>query len=191
MTYEIIQPPFTLKFHEMSKPELDEYFRWFLDVLSHRVSELAGLVIQSPRFDKWQPDQSAVSLDELGDWLAGQVKTRLRTHEELQMIGKHSAYLMDIPNDELTNRSFSLSMDVGMYLSQVLMKNHPSLYWSQPMKSKKFIDYGQPVLSGFGDLVLNPVRIVVTMSYGLVNKKQTGKRLRELYEYWSKHVESI
>src|SRR5258707_224803 len=48
------------------------------------------------------------------------------------------------PRWELTPRTFSLSADVGMYLCQVFVHNHPSLTWAQPMGSKRFIDYGHP-----------------------------------------------
>src|SRR6266536_3870626 len=186
MPYATIQPPFTLKFREMSKQELKDYFRWFFEVLPERNGVLAEAVQRTPGFESWQPDQTPSSLDKLGEWFATQVEARKRTQEERQEITSHSAYPIEIPEDELTNRTFSLAMDVGMYLSQVLQKSHPSLRWKQTLNDKKFADYGQPVLMGFGPAPLNPVRIAVTLAYGLISKKQSGKRLRELYDYWSK-----
>jgi hypothetical protein len=88
--------------------------------------------------------------------------------------------------EELTNRTYSLAMDVGMYFSQVLIKNHPSLRWELPTHNKKFADYGQPVLVGFGRVPLNPIRIAVVLAHGIAAKKQ--ERLRELYDYWSRLV---
>jgi hypothetical protein len=188
MAYTTIQPPFTLKFGEMSKHELKDYFRWFFDVLPQRTGELAEAMRQSPGFETWQPDQTPASLDALGEWFAVQAETRQRTPDERQEITSRSSYPIEVPNEELTNRTFSLAMDIGMYLAQVLLKNFPSLRWEQPLGDKKFADYGQPVLVGFGPVPLNPVRIAVTLAYGLVSKKQSGKRLREVYDYWSKRV---
>ncbi len=188
MPYATIQPPFTLKFREMSKQELKDYFRWFFDVLPERTRELAEAVRQTPGFETWQPDLTPASLDTLGNWFATQAETRQRTQEERQEIASRSAYPIEIPNEELANRTFSLAMDVGMYLSQVLVKEYRSLRWEQPLNDKIFADYGQPVLVGFGSVPLNPVRIVTTLAYGLVSKKQSGKRLRELHDYWSKQV---
>ena len=37
MKYQIIQPPFTLKFREMSKEELKEYYKWFMAVMPNRI----------------------------------------------------------------------------------------------------------------------------------------------------------
>lgn len=188
MPYTTIQPPFTLKFREMPKKELERYFQWFMEVTPQRVNELAEVVSQTPGFEVWQPDHSPASLDKLGDWFAGQVETRSRTKEEVQAIEIRLVFPMEIPGEELTNRTFSLAMDIGMYLSQVLLKKYPSLKWEQPFGNKKFADYGQPLLTGFGPVSLNPVRIAVTLAYGLASKNKSGKRLRELYDYWSKQV---
>ena len=190
MPYTIIQPPFTLKLREMPKKELHRYYEWFMDVLPQRVNELANAVKQTPGFETWEPDCTPTSLDRLGDWFAGQVETRSRTQEELQEIKDRLVFPMDIPSDELTNRTFSLAMDVGMYFSQVLMKNYPSLKWEQPLDNKKFADYGQPSLSGFGPVSLNPVRNGGhVFAHGLASKTYTGKRLREVYDYWAQRVQ--
>ena len=188
MPYDTVQPRFTLRFREMSKQELRDYFRWFFDVLPTRIRELADAVRETTGFETWQPDETPASLDALGNWFASQAQTRQRTQQERQAIASRSTYPIEIPNEELTNRTFSLAMDIGMYLSQVLLKNHPSLQWEQPLGNKKFIDYGQPVLVGFGAVPFNPVRMLVTLAYGLVIKKETEKGLRELYDIWSKMV---
>ncbi len=81
-------------------------------------------------------------------------------------------------------------MDIGMYFSQVLMKNYPSLKWEQPLGNKKFADYGQPCLAGFGPVSLNPVRNGGhVFAHGLASKNKTGKRLREVYDYWAQRVQ--
>jgi hypothetical protein len=41
---------------------------------------------------------------------------------ELQAIKDRLVFPMDIPAEELTNRTFSLAMDIGMYFSQVYEK---------------------------------------------------------------------
>lgn len=188
MTYTIIQPPFTLKFREMSKKELTHYFEWFQDILPQRLEELTKAVKQTPGFDSWQPDFTPTSLDMLGDWFVTQVETRLRTQGELHEIESRSTYPIEIPGEELTNRTFSLAMDIGMYLSQVFLKNYPKLQWDQQFGNKKYIDYGQPVLVEFGASPFNPVYMLVTLAYGVVSKKKTGKSLHELYDIWSKLI---
>jgi hypothetical protein len=188
MPYATIQPPFTLKLREMPKKELHRYCHWFMDVLPQRIGELAAAVRETPGFESWQPDCTPASLDALGQWFAEQVETRSRTQGERQAINDRLVFQMDIPAEELTNRTFSLAMDIGMYFSQVLMKNYPSLKWEQPLGNKRFADYGQPCLVGFGPVSPNPVRIGHVFAHGLADKTYTGKRLREVYDYWAKLV---
>lgn len=174
----------------MSKKELVDYFSWFMGIIPERLSELASAVRQTPGFEAWQPDKSPASLEALGVWLASQVETRPRTDEELQDIKSRSLYPIDVSDKELTDKTFSLAVDTGMYLSQVFLQNHPSLRWNQEFGNKKFIDYGQPVLVEFGFGPLNPVQIMVTLAYGLAKRTRTGRRLGEVYDVWAKQASS-
>src|SRR5215469_2088930 len=130
--YITIQPPFTLKFSEMSKKELRAYFKWFQDVTPERIAQLASVVRSSPAFENWQPDFSPDSLNDLGEWFAGQIETRPRTKEEIDAFNEQAPFPIEISDSELTNRTFSLAVDIGMYLNQVFLKNHPLLRWEQP-----------------------------------------------------------
>ncbi len=44
MKYQIIQPPFTLKFREMGKEELKEYYKWFMAVMPNRIAQLEKII---------------------------------------------------------------------------------------------------------------------------------------------------
>lgn len=70
-----------------------------------------------------------------------------------------------------------------MYLSETLRKHHSHLEWDQPLKDKKFADFGQMILLGFGRPTLNPVRIAVTFCYGIVSGRRGAKRFDEVYGY--------
>jgi hypothetical protein len=194
MTYKVIQPPFTLKFRQMSKKELTDYFQWFLGIMPDRINELSRAVRLTPGFEAWRPDKTPASLDALGHWLADHVETRQRTEEELRELNEKinggSPYPIDISGKELTNKTFSLAMDTGMYLSQVFLQNHPLLRWTQEFGNKQYVDYGQPVLVEFNCGPLNPVWIMVTLASGLADKTRDGRRLRELYDYWENQIHS-
>ena len=185
MSYPTIQPPFTLKFREMPKKELKEYNDWFHKIMPERIQMLIAAVRSTLGYEKWEPDYSPQSLGTLGEWFLKQVETRPRTQEEIEKIQGKSEFPINISGEELTNKTFSLAMDIGMYVSQVFMNNHPSLQWFQPFGNKKFVDYGQPVLISFGAAPFNPVRMMVTLAYGLVSTSKNGKSLRELYGIWS------
>jgi len=188
MTYAIIQPPFTLNFREMSKKELKDYFAWFQDVLPQRLDELSRAVQKTPGFETWQADFTPASLELLGRWFATQVETRPRTQDEIQEIESRLLFPIEVSGEDLTNRTFSFAVDTGMYLSQVFLKNHASLRWDQPFGNKKFVDYGQPVLEGFGAAPFNPARMLVTLAYGIFGKRKDGSSLRNLYDIWAKMI---
>ena len=171
MSYRVVQPPFTLRFREMPKKELKAYFVWFLKQIPDRVEELEREVKTDSGFANWRADDSPDSLLLLGQWFAGHVETRRRTTEETAEINAASPYAIPIPNQELTNRAFSLAMDMGMYFGTTLRAQHPKLEWQQRLGSTRFVDYGQPVLAGFGALTLNPVRVAIAMAYQPVVKE--------------------
>jgi len=186
-TYNLIRPPFrTLKFAEMKKKELREYDRWFHDVLPQRIGELTRAVNSSAGFEGWKPSYTPESLNSLGKWFASQVETRPHTRDEFKRIPPH---IRDwTSGGELSDRTISLAMDVGMYLSQVFLFNSSSLKWDQIFGSKKDVDYGQPLLVGFGKGRFNPVQMMLTLSYGLASKTKDGQRLRGIYDIWSKMI---
>lgn len=186
MTYAIIQPPFELKFREMSRSDLLAYQNWFHSVMSARTLELTMAVKATPGFESWVPDFLPDSLSLLSKWFHCEVKTRSRTAAETTEIESRLTFPIDVPYDELTNRTFSLAFDIGMYFGQVVVRTLPGTRWDQPMKNRKFADYGQPVIIGLGTTPLNPVRIAVTLAYAFAANEQPEDRLRVLFDIWSK-----
>lgn len=188
MSYKIIQPPFTLQFREMSKDELRQYFAWFLEVMPVRLNALREAVSATQGFEELVLDGSTQSLKGLGDWFVAAVEVRGRTADEINEIQSRSKHTITVPDTELSNRTFSIAMDIGMYFARVMLLTHPHLNWEQPLKDKKFVDYGQPILIGAGRVPLNPVRLMVILAYGFVSKAQKGSRLAEIFEYWSRQA---
>jgi hypothetical protein len=180
MSYHVIQPPFTLKFREMSKKDLANYYKWYLEALPKRIDELSKAVKRSAGFENWNGNYTPISLDQLGDWFSNQVEARQRTQEEVKEIASRLTFPMQVPGEELTDQTFSLAFDVGAYFSQMLLSNHPSLRWIQQFGPKSHVDYGQPVLVGFNGMAFNPTHTMVTLAYGIASKTKTGKRLHEL-----------
>lgn len=185
-TYLIIQPPFSLQFRDMHKTELKAYFDWFLSQVPVRINILESFVKQTHGYEGWSADYSVDSLKMLGVWFANQVEMRPRSDDELAEI--RGAGMQSTHNRELTNKTFSLAIDIAMYFSEILKRDFPGLRWDLILKSKKFVDYGQPVLVGFGNVPLNPVSLMVVFAYGLAKKTKSGERLLETYNYWASTV---
>ncbi|MFB0537485.1 MAG: hypothetical protein ACETWR_21170 [Anaerolineae bacterium] len=189
MRYEIIQPPFTLDFRTMSRQEAIDYFNWFMEQIPVRIKVLEQAVQSTPGYKDWKADYTPESLERLGRWFYEHVETRKRTKEEREEIYSQApAWFrsVEIQDWNLTDRTFSLAMDIGMYLSRVFEKNVPELKWEMVKKPKNDADFQQPVLFGSGKLAFNPVWIVVTYAYSLADNTHGPGRLRELYDIWAK-----
>jgi hypothetical protein len=149
-----------------------------------RIAELAQAVTSNRRFEKWQPTATPESLEDLGRWFETQVETRTKAAEEIAGTRAKLRFPIDVPGEDLTDRTFSVAMDIGIYFAQVVLKNMPGVRWDQPLGNKKFADYGQPVLMGFGTIPLNPIRVIVTTAYAIARKKPA--KLRDLFDTWSR-----
>jgi hypothetical protein len=188
MNYEIIRPPFTLEYQTMSKKELATYMKWFFDVLDSRIVILQEAVRSTPGFSDWVADRTVNSLNDLGRWLVKTLSTRPRTAREMEAAQSGGPHETAIQDYELTNQTFSLAFDVGMYFSQVLLANNPTLRWEQGKGSRRFVDFGQPVLVEFTSAPFNPVRMMVTFAYAAVSGERNDESLRALYEIWTKLI---
>jgi len=172
----------------MSKKEFVAYREWFHAVMPERTAELTNEVKSTAGFENWEANFTIDSLGPLGEWFRLGVETRKRTDAEMSEIKSRLTFPIDIPAEELTDRTFSLAMDIGMYFGQVIIKNLPGTRWDQPLKSPRLADYGHPVIMGFGKMILNPIRIAVTLAYAFAYKERSGARLRELFDIWSKKL---
>jgi hypothetical protein len=186
MPYETIRPPFTLDFFAMSREELKGYREWFFSVMPARTAMLESAVRES--VSSWKADHSPDSMLALGEWFETQVETRPRTAQEREQILADSPYPIPVSGEELTLRSFSLAMDIGMYWGQTTVLSVPETHWDQKLKNKRDADYGQPVVVGMGKVAMNPVALCVTLAYGIAAKVKRGSRLRELYDLWVKNL---
>lgn len=188
MNYRNIKPPFTLKFNEMSKVELKQYNEWFHSVKAERVSHLVSTVKATAGYENWVANYLPDSLNTLGNWFSLNAEKRKRTEEELNAIENRLTFSIDIPEDELTNKTFSLAFDIAFYFSELFLTQHPTLYWEQVTGNKRDNNFGQPVLAGFKGSPLNPVWIMFVLAYGLVDNSRDGSSLGKIYDVWESKI---
>jgi hypothetical protein len=181
--YPPVQFPFDNSLTEMSKRELRKYFEWFTRVIPERIGVLSRSVRSTPGFESWQEDYTADSLNALGSWFAAHIEVRPRTQEEREEVLARLAFPVEVPESALSPVTFAICFDVGMYLSQVFIKNHASLHWGQEFLTKRYIHNGKPVILGFSD-AFEPVWMMLVLANRIVNGKATGLGLRELYDTW-------
>ena len=185
--YRIIQPPFkTLDTTEMSRAEIREYYQWFINSIPERVTVLEQTVISTKGSEKWRADYSPDSLPQLSVWFTENISTRPRTQEEkLAMCAGGPAWFGPeaLADWELTVRTFSLCVDIGMYLGEALVRNNPELKWRLiSTGSKRYVDYGRPVVGPLKVYDFNPVRGVMMIAYGTARRGYLARTLECLYD---------
>lgn len=184
MIYNKVWIPVADDWTHLTKSELRKFFSWVLETIPERVNELEVAVRSTPGYEKWTANFTPESLDALGEWFYGRVEARSRTGEEFSEIERLVPTWLDVPDYILTDVTVSIAYDVGMYLGQVLSRNHDSVRWTQHLGSKNSVDYGQPVLEGFGKAKFNPIRIAQVIAIQMTQGNQDGSRLRSIYELW-------
>jgi len=186
MRYELVHPLRDIdELRSKSIHELEEYFRWFLEVRHSRISALQLAITENVPGQSLSLDQSVASMRPLGEWLSRVATQRARSAAELDVLRKKSLPGVEPPAHELTEQTLSLGFDAGIYFGESLAREYSHLEWTQYLDDKLFGDYGQPVLIGFGRVALNPLRIVTTFLYGVVEGDFGPGRLEELYLYWA------
>ncbi|WP_155696858.1 hypothetical protein [Burkholderia stagnalis] len=188
MKFTAYYSPATSEFSSMGKRDLNEFYESFLLNVPYCIEELMQLVRSTPRFEGWDADYSADSLDVLGIWYAGKVEKISLTPSEVQVMKGEMKMPVETRDWVLTDDTMSLAVYIGMYYGEVALKNNPLLSWQQQTGSKKLADFGQPVIAGPGVVPLNPVRVVNSFAYGLLEGAKSGGQLREAYDYWSNLV---
>jgi hypothetical protein len=142
-------------------------------------------VRESAETAQWERTRTPQSLELLGHWFAQEVTIALRSDKEIAYEQSKLAIPVEVSSTRLSDRTLSICVDVGMYFSQVILKNVPGTAWSQDL-AKSSMDYGQPVITGFGKVRLNPVRVILVRASkaarGLLNEAAS---LRELYDLWA------
>jgi hypothetical protein len=182
--YEPIVFPISGALRDMDKKSIQGFFEWFVATIPSRIKVLENAVRSGPTTKAWKADSSPASLQQLGEWYVKHVTTRQRTSAEVSAMRQRLTIPVEIEGWDLDEPTYSLAVDVGIYLGEVLRTGCEKLKWGVIVKDKRFVDYGCPVITGFGRAVMNPVRICAVLARGAVRGSANGDRLFELYKTW-------
>jgi hypothetical protein len=96
-------------------------------------------------------------LKHLGRWLINEVN-------EMERINDFAGIL-------------SMGFDIGIYLGEFLIKNHPGAYWAQSLKSRRDFFLGYIVIRKFFTCDHN----VLWVAYNIVTGMKGGSKKRRIY----------
>ena len=120
-------------------------------------------------------------------WFEENVETEKLSEEEYKEKKAAVPDYIEIKDWDITIKTRSSAVDIGIYFGEVFIKNHKGLKWEQYFSRSKYdMDIGHMVIKGFGKDVLNSIWIIYVLASGLAKKTKKGTRLYELYNVWNK-----
>jgi hypothetical protein len=189
--YEIIQPPFSLDYKIMTKKELRELYEWYINIIPERIKILTKAVNTTKNFEDWKADYTPKSLLKLGEWLSLIGEKEKMSEKKINVIKKNLAdkyKSIDFDDTELTEKTISICMDIGMYMSQIFLKNNPILKWQLMLGDKRNVDYGHPVIVFGKGSEFNPMRIPCVIADALIDKTDKPSQIYETYKVWIEFI---
>lgn len=153
---------------DFSKEEAEFYSRWVLENQEARVSQFLA------RFEEQFSSPAEELLLRVGEKVAEALKTPAFT--------KPTG-----PESQLSSRGYALAADMGLLLASLFMREcGPSIQWTILREPKTDVSFNCPVLTGFGKLLLDPIYLSVTQSFGVLRGKWGGDAWLRVFRVWKK-----
>ena len=181
--YQVINNlPIDYDFQSKTKEELKLYAKWFEENKESRLQELIKAVKTTKGYENWEADYSPESLKMLGKWFEENVETEKLSEEEYKEKRAAVPDEIEIKDWDITIKTRSLAVDIGIYFGEVFIKNHEGLKWEQYFSRSKYdMDKGHMVIKGFGKTRLNSIWKLYIIANCLADKTDTGEIVYELY----------
>lgn len=188
--YHLFAPPVDDALDNLSREKAVQYFTWFCNQIPERLHELA-CALRANGGQHLTLDFSPASLTGLQDWFRAQVTTVPLTPAEI------AEELASIPEwlhhyaggDELSEETFSLCVDIGIYLGETMRHSYPTLRWELLLAPDEDVDFHNPVLTPFQhNLHFNPVSCVITTASRYAKGDKAEPDLSGLYQCWAEYV---
>lgn len=197
MEYFLMDPPFELKpFREMSKKEANIHFDWYMSQIPYRLEQLKSYFEYSDGGDKSELDLSPESLKGLWQWFMPQVKLVPRSQQEIEEhlnqfpVWVRSEILKDDSYKyELSMETLTVAMDIAIYFAEVCVREFPGIKWALITRTKRHIDFHQPVLVGFVNNVdMNPRDILHVLCQKVAEGDYSPTKLYDTFQVWRENL---
>jgi len=189
MNYGIIDNlPIDYQFSTKSKKELELYGEWFYKNKDKRIYELFKAVSSTVGFESWISDFTSNSLKELGTWLKQNVEIEKIPDDDYKKKRAEISDYMELKDWDLTNKTRSLLVDIGIYFGEVFIHTYSQLNWEQYFSTrKKDNDQGHMVIKTSNN-ILNPIWITYIIGLGLADNIKDRFCLINSFETWKKYI---
>ncbi|MGP0577714.1 hypothetical protein ACTP13_11975 [Paenibacillus peoriae] len=184
MEYKLMQPPFVMKeYSEMSKNEAKEHFNWFKRQIPSRLEQLGA-------FSQIHLDYSDRSLIAIWEWYLSNVQIQNKSASELEEEYSETEEWLKgyIYDKKLDTKSQAFTLDIAIYLGEVVKSNHSGLDWGVVFKPKSYVSVNRPVIVGFRNKDMDVIRIVSNKMYAILKEQRNPNALFDIYHIWEGYI---
>ena len=202
--YKPLSLPINKPFCELTHNETEALFQWFLSHISERIAYLSAFASETKFGLRLELDLSPTSLIPLWTWFLSVAEIeRLEKKQQAECDEIAGSSTMTF-SDYITNRSdkrlslFSeyILIDIGIYLGQVFVMNHPGIKWTYYEIPRTDFFVNRPVLSGFEDrrfsppfkMYFEPIHMASIQASKLIKHNGAKDNLYNLYREWVTHI---
>ena len=192
--YDLAIPPMGLDFYRMTPKQSEEFYKWFISIIDKRMNYFRNRCALDSNISKLKLDYSAESLKLVWRWFLGIARIEETPKDLLKQMEDGAKIFGEsyINREQFTPVTSFIMRDIGIYIGQSYILNHPQLYWHYYIKPKNDINAKQPVLGGFyyndnnieGSVNINPMNLVEGAAANMFYKKQNEL---DLYNYYIKY----
>lgn len=162
MEYIIFNPKVDKPLHELSREEAVLAYDWFISNIPIRLEQLFRLLA----LDGIELNFTEDSLKRLHDWF-------------FELVVEERRLGNSTPSSEL----FSVCNDIGIYLSEFVIRSANKVKWLLFVKDKSGLSYQRPVITGFDvknrDYYIDFDYLVCQYAFRILNK---GNKENQLFE---------
>lgn len=127
--------PIDYDFSNKSNKQLKLYEKWFNNNKQYRINNLTEYVHSSVDFQDWKSDFSISSLKDLDSWFKKNIETQEISENDYKKLREETPDWINLDKKELTIKTKSIIVDVGIYLGEVFSRNN-NINWTQYLSGK-------------------------------------------------------
>lgn len=185
MEYELMSPPFEMNnFSDMNKVEAKQHYDWYLSQIPKRMEQLKYFVEGDMSFSFNYTRESLIAL---WGWYLDNVVVENKIESELDSEIAHSTQMTikHIRNNKISTKWLSVAVDIGIYLSEVIIKNNEVLEWGIQYKPKSLLSVNRPVVIGFNHkMTMEPSNLLLVLTRKILKGQYNPEALVNLYDNW-------
>ncbi len=187
--YQIIDNlPIDYEFSTKTKDELKLYWIWFKENKEERIAYLREIVKSTEGFEDWSADFSSDSLKKLGEWLDQNIEIEKLPEVVYNKKRSETPSYIDVNDWDLTIKTRSILVDVGIYFGEVFIKEHKNLKWEQYFSRVKKDNNNGHIVIKLKKRELNPIWLLYILGLGLADNTKDAHNLYNLFQVWEKFI---